>query len=68
MGLSKSGYKYLNWALISVISIVTLFITPVTKSHDPLSNGVWAWADFRLFGAYGSALTENVHGVYKGFL
>ena len=32
MGLSKYGYKYLYW----VISIVTLIITLITKSHGPL--------------------------------
>ena len=26
---------------IGVINIVTLFITPVTKSHDPPSTGSW---------------------------
>ena len=35
MGLSKYGYKYL---LTGVVSIVTLIIAVITKSHDPLSR------------------------------
>ena len=42
MGLSKYSYKYLNWGynqFFSLLkSIVTLFITIVTKSHEPLSR------------------------------
>ena len=30
-----SSYKYSNWDYNLTISIVTLFITIVTKSHDP---------------------------------
>ena len=36
MGLSKYGYKYLNWG--KMYCIVTLIIAVTTKSHDPLSR------------------------------
>ena len=37
MRLSKYSHKYLNWGYKVVISIVTLFVTLVTKSHEPSS-------------------------------
>ena len=37
MGLSKYGYKYLKWIISNnKLSIVTLIITLLTKSHGPL--------------------------------
>ena len=38
MGLSKYSFKYLNWGLYVSRSIVTLFISPVTRSNDDLSR------------------------------
>ena len=38
MGLSKYSYKYLNCGKKPVISIVTLFITIVTKSLERQSS------------------------------
>ena len=38
MGCSKYGYKYLKWGYKKASSIVTLILTLITKSHDPLSK------------------------------
>ena len=38
MGLSKYSYTYLNWGYEWFTTIVTSFITLVTKSHGPPSR------------------------------
>ena len=38
MGLSKYSYKHLNWGFSLSRNTVSLFMTPVTKSHGPPSR------------------------------
>ena len=64
MGWSWDLVSKLISTLVGVIVIVILIITPVTKSHDPLSNVVSFSSRFQsfvlvLFGGAGHGSTQN---------